>query len=269
MSKVNDDDRKKYLEIIKDYKKTIEDIETRESLILSVLEKDPTGAEYKKLRLADENLNLLSYFVLMNTLSVNLLDVKNEVYLNNARKLCYKVIIYLEQVVTNYIDVSYSEFDEKLDLIATYDHNQRWALINKMGFAIELVLEGYGDNTKWKWTFVELEARFATIVKNFLNQKTLYKDMDPNVDGYATKMAHLALARKLLEQAANRYREKYELSTLRFDDFRLAIKYLGALRLLSIAINRTADAEAIKKKMEIWNQKLENDLKRKDIADKQ
>jgi len=102
-----------------------------------------------------------------------------------------------------------------------------------------------------------------------LNQKTLYKDMDPNVDGYATKMAHLALARKLLEQAANRYREKYELSTLRFDDFRLAIKYLGALRLLSIAINRTADAEAIKKKMEIWNQKLENDLKRKDIADKQ
>jgi hypothetical protein len=37
MSKVNDDDRKKYLEIIKDYKKTIEDIETRESLILSVL----------------------------------------------------------------------------------------------------------------------------------------------------------------------------------------------------------------------------------------
>jgi hypothetical protein len=93
--------------------------------------------------------------------------------------------------------------------------------------------------------------------------------MDPNVDGYATKMAHLALARKLLEQAANRYREKYELSTLRFDDFRLAIKYLGALRLLSIAINRTADAEAIKKKMEIWNQKLENDLKRKDIADKQ
>ncbi|MEI8094083.1 MAG: hypothetical protein WCG80_07725 [Spirochaetales bacterium] len=269
MSKVSEDARKKYLEIIKDYKKTIEDSETRESLILGVLEKDPTGAEYKRLRLADENLNLLSYFVLMNTLSVNLLGVKNEAYLNNARKLCYKVVIYLEQVVSNLIDVPFGDYEEKIALISSFDATQRWELINKMGFSIQLVMEGYGDNTKWKWTFVELEARFATVVKNLLNLKTLFRDMDPGAESYAVKMAHLALARKLLDQAANRYREKYELSTLRFDDFRLAIKYLGALRLLSIAINRSQDAEAIKKKMDIWTQKLENDLKRKDIADKQ
>ena len=138
-----------------------------------------------------------------------------------------------------------------------------------MGLAIQLVLVGYGDNTKWKWAFVELEGRYATVVKNLLNLKTIFQDMDPNADGYEIKMAHLTLARKLLDQTANRYREKYELSTLRFDDFRLAIKYLGALRYLSLAINRGQDADNIKKKMDIWSQKLENDLKRKDIADKQ
>jgi len=269
MSKVSEDARKKYLETIQDYKKTIEDIENREKLILQVLDRDPTGAEYKKIRLADENLNLLSYYVLMNNLSLALLGVKNENYLNEARKLCYKVIIYLEQVVTGTIDGPWSDYEPKVALISSFDYQDRWKLVNKMGFAIQLVLTGYGDNTKWKWAFVELEGRYATVVKNLLNLKTLFQDLDPNAEGYDIKVAHLALARKLLEQAANRYREKYELSTLRFDDFRLAIKYLGALRYLAVAVNQAREADNIKKKMEIWQVKLETDLKRKDIADKQ
>jgi len=269
MSKVSEDARKKYLEKIQDYKKTIEDFENREKLILQVMEKDSTGAEYKKIRLAEENLNLLSYYVLMNSLSMSLLGVKNEGYLNEARKLCYKVIIYLEQVVSGVIDGPWSDYEDKVALISSFDHQDRWKLISKMGLAIQLVLTGYGDNTKWKWAFVELEGRYATVVKNFLNLKTLFQDMDPNADGYETKMAHLTLAKKLLDQAANRYREKYELSTMRFDDFRLAIKYLGALRYLAITTSRSQDADNIKKKMDIWQQKLDNDLKRKDIADKQ
>jgi len=269
MSKVSEDARKKYLARIQDYKKTIEDIENREKLILQVLEKDPTGAEYKKIRLAEENLNLLPYYVLINDLSVALLGVKNEGYLNEARKLCYKVIIYMEQVVTPVIDGPWSDYEDKVALINSFDYQERWRLINKMGVALQLVLRGYGENTKWKWAFVELEGRFATVVKNLLNLKTLFQDLDPNAEGYDIKTAHLALSRRLLDQAANRYREKYELSTLRFDDFRLAIKYLGALRYLSAVVNKAQEADSIKKKMEIWQQKLENDLKRKDIADKQ
>jgi hypothetical protein len=269
MSKVSEDARKKYLETIQEYKKTIEDIENREKLILQVMDKDVTGAEYKKIRLAEENLNLLSYYVLMNNLSNSLLGVKNEGYLNEARKLCYKVIIYMEQVVTGTIDGPWSDYEDKVALISSFDFQDRWRLISKMGLAIQLVLSGYGDNTKWKWAFVELEARYATVVKNLLNLKTLFSDMDPNAEGYDIKMAHLTLARKLLDQSANRYREKYELSTLRFDDFRLAIKYLGAQRYLALAVNRGQEADNIKKKMDIWQQKLDNDLKRKDIADKQ
>lgn len=269
MAKVNEDARKRYLETIQEYKKNIEDIESREKLILQVMDKDPTGAEYKKLRLAEDNLNLLSYYVLMNNLSNSLLGVKNEGYLNEARKLCYKVVIYMEQVVTDVIDGPWSDYEPKVTLISSFDYSDRFKLINKMGLAIQLVLTGYGDNTKWKWTFVELEGRYATVVKNLLNLKTLFQDMDPNAEGYDTKMAHLQLARRLLDQAANRYREKYELSTLRFDDFRLAIKYLGALRYLALTVNRAQEAESIKKKMDIWQQKLDNDLKRKDIAAKQ
>src|SRR6478735_886497 len=126
MSKVSEDARKKYLETIQAYKKTIEDIENREKLILQVLEKDATGAEYKKIRLAEDNLNLLSYYVLMNNLSMSLLGVKNEGYLNEARKLCYKVIIYMEQVVTGVIDGPWSDYEDKVNLISSYDYQDRW-----------------------------------------------------------------------------------------------------------------------------------------------
>lgn len=269
MSKVSEEARKKYLEKIQDYKKIIEEIENREKLLLQVIDRDSSGAEYKRIRLAEESLNILSYYVLMNDLSVALLGVKNEGYLNDARKLCYKVVIYLEQVVSSVIDGPWSDYEAKLAAIQSFDPKERLRLVNKMGLALQLVIAGYGDNTKWKWTFVELEGRLATVVKNLLNLNTLFQDLDPRSEFYEIKTAHLATARKLLDQAANRYREKYELSTLRFDDFRLAIKYLAALRYLSVIVNKAAEAEAIKKKIDIWQLKLDTDLKRKDIADKQ
>lgn len=269
MGKVSTDARKRYLDTINEYKKVIEEIEHREAMILQVLAKDPAGIEYKRLRLADDNLNLISYYILMNDLSLSLLGVKNEPYLNNARKICYKVVIYLEQNVTNLIDAPFADYADKLQTIDGFDFKQRYQLLNKVGFAIQSVVDGFGDNTKWKWSFVELEGRFATVVKNMINLKTLYTDLDPMSEGFDIRQAHFNLAKRLLEQSATRYREKYELSTLRFDDFRIGIKYLGALRLLHIAVNRPTEAENIKKKMEIWNQKLENDLKKKDIASKQ
>jgi tetratricopeptide (TPR) repeat protein len=263
MSKVNVDARKRYLDVIQQYKKSIEEIQDRENLILQVIEKDSTGTEFKRLRLAEENLNILSYYVLMNELSVSLLGVKNEGFLNEARKIAYKAIIYFEQVVTNAIDLAWSEMEDKMAALSSFDYVQRWRLVVKTGFAIQSVMDGYGENTKWKWAFVELEARFATVVKNLLNWKTLFQDSDLNAEGYEVKRNHLNLALKLLEQSATRYRERYELSTLRSDDFKLAIRYLGALRQVHLALNHQAEVESIKKKIEIWEQKLESDQRRR------
>ncbi len=63
--------------------------------------------------------------------------------------------------------------------------------------------------------------------------------MDPRVEGYSSRMAHLSLARELLQQAADRYREKYELSTLRIDDIKAAINFLSAVRRLHIVLGET------------------------------
>ena len=97
-------------------------------------------------------------------------------------------------------------------------------------FQFSSVKDAFGENTKWKWSFVELEGRFAVVAKNLMDLKTLMAGMDPRAEFYQERLAHLKLVKRLLQQSADGYREKYELSTSRIDDFKLAINYLGSLR---------------------------------------
>ena len=262
MAKVSTEAKKRYFDKVKEYKASIEKIVSHEATLSDLAKSDEQRAGYTKISLADENLNMVSYYLLMNDLSRSLLGVKNEAYLNDARKGCYKSLIYLEETVTNYIDVPFSEYEESLDAIEEFTQDKRYFLLRKLGFAIDSIVDGFGQNTKWKWSFVELEGRFATIVKNFLYLKTINADLDPRADFYPERMAHLKLIKKQLQLAADRYREKYELSTLRMDDFKLAISYLSALRRFHILLGESEEAEVIKKKADIWRTKMDTDSKK-------
>jgi hypothetical protein len=266
VGKVSEEARRRYFEKIKEHKLTVEQILQREKHLIQIAESDEMGGGFKKLRLVDENLNLVSYYVLMNNLSMSLLGIRNDALLNDARKACYKAIINLEDVVTGYLDVPYSDYAENLEKISTYNDNDRWFLVRKMGFAIEAVRDGFGENTKWKWAFVEIEGRFSTVAKNLIDMKNLVSGMDPRVVGYESRMRHLSLIKDLLIHSADGYRQKYELSTGRIDDFKLAIHYLGALKRLHILIGESEEAETIKKKIEIWKAKMESDRKKIESA---
>lgn len=265
MGKVTEEARRRYTERIGEYKKKVDDLTKRETLVLQLLQKDPKGVEFKKIRLAEENLTMISYYLLMNELSVQLQGVKNEPFLNNARKLIYKALIYLEQVVTDSIDQPFSDYADRLERIQSFSAEQRLGVVRKLGFSIQGVVDAFGDNSKWKWSFVDLEARFATICKNMMNIKTLYQDMDPANPGYESTMGHFETTVKWLERAAQKLREKYELSTHSFSDFKLAIKYLEGLRLLYMAIGKSEEAAETKRKFEVWTQKLEGDMKAKGV----
>ena len=262
MGKISDEARRHYFDKVKEYKQVLDTILKREKYLLSLVEKDPATAPYKKIALAEENLSLASYYILLNEISVSLLSIKNENYLNEARKICYKAIIYLEDIVTGYIDVPYSDYKEKCEEIAEFEDTRRYELMKKLGFTINTVKDGFGANSKWKWSFVELEARFATVAKNILNMKTLISGMDPRVPGYESRLSHLGMVKESLVEAADRYREKYELSTMRLDDFKLALSYLGAARRLFALLGEKDNVEMTKKKIEVWSQKMEADDKK-------
>ena len=264
MGKISEEAKKRYFERIKEYKGAVDQILRRETNLVQVIHTDEKGAGYKRLALSEENLNLVSYHVLMNALSVALLGVKNEAYLNDARKGCYKAIIYLEEAVTPYVDVPFSDYEAHLAMIEGFDDANRYRLVRKLGLSIQAVVDDLGENSKWKWSFTELGGRYATVTKNLLNLKTLVAGMDPRVPGYDSRTAHLALAKRLLQQAADGYRQKYELSTLRIDDFKLAIGYLSALRRIHMMLSESDEADNLRKKIDVWKAKMETDLRKKE-----
>jgi hypothetical protein len=259
MGKISTEARKRYFEKVKEYKQHIDKILQREKSLLELIQREDSGAEYKKLTLADENLNLASYFILLNDVSVCLLGVKNDGFLNDARKCCYKSVIYLEDVVTGFLDVPYSDYKEKVEKIEGIEDDKRYQLVRKLGFSIQSVVDGFGPETKWKWSFVELEGRFAVIAKNLINLKTLIAGLDPGQPGYQSRVSHLNLVKDLLARAADRYREKYEISTTRIDDFKKAIAFFAALRRLHMILGEGANTENVKKKIDAWMTKMEAD----------
>ena len=135
-------------------------------------------------------------------------------------------------------------------------------IIRKLGLAITMLKEAFGDNSKWKWSFVELEGRYATVTKNLIDMKTAVKDyFDPRSQDYETTVLFIRLIQKLLNASATAYRDKYELSTRRIDDMRNGIKYLLALRKLYIAIGNSEQSEEVKKKAVVWKDKMDADAK--------
>jgi hypothetical protein len=268
MAKVTDQDRQQYQEKIKTYLTMTKALLSAEKDLVAEVKKNPPDVALRKLNLCDEMLNLASNYMAINGVSQVVLKSKNEEALNDARKSLYKSVIYLEEVVSNYIDSPFSDYSEKLAEIETFDENQRYLLVRKMGLALDLLVQAYGDNSKWRWTFVELEGRFAATAKNLMDLRNVIVNKAPDSPYYESTVYHLRLIKQLLSHSASRYRDKYELNTGAMPDFKTGISFLGALRRLHILLSESEDAESIKKKMAIWKTKYEADQKKQEEAKK-
>jgi len=268
MAKITEQDRSNYRDRIRHYEIMADSLLKTEKNLLAESMKENNDSGIHKLALVDEMLNLTSSYIAINGVSQAIIKTKNEEALNEARKSVYKAVIYLEEIVSNYIDAPFSEYEEKLSAIASFDPSQRYDLIRKMGLAIDLLEYSYGDNSKWKWTFVEIEGRFAATAKNIMDLRNVFTNMNLESPYYESTVYHVRLIKKLLAQSADRYREKYELSTSQTLDFKTGINFLIALRRLHIILAESEEAEAIKKKMSIWTQKLDADIKKQEEAKK-
>ena len=262
MAKINDETREEFNTKQDEFKREIDASFKKEKDILSIIKKDTNGIAYKKLILAEEMIYVATLYITINNLSVKILETKNNDALNESRKALYKAIIYLEEIVTNTVDCPYSELDDKLASIANTPIEKRYYLIRKLGLAIRMLMDAFGENTKWKWSFVELQGRFTVVAKNMIDMKQAAKDyFDPRATDYDNTVLYVRLIRKLLDQSSMGYRDKYELSTHRIDDIRIAINYLLALRRVAIVLGDKDAAEEIKKKAIVWKDKMDADQK--------
>lgn len=263
MAKISEETRLHFNECIQPYKDKITQTLEKEKTMRNAMHEGDIGLEYKKLLLCEDMIYVASLYVAQNSLSLKLMEVKNNDALNDARKMLYKAIIYLEEIVTATIDCPYSELTPYHDNIKNVNIIKRYTVIRKLGLEIQILKDAFGDNSKWKWSFVELEGRFATVAKNLIDMKAAGADyFDPRAEDYETTILYVRMIQKLLDKAANAYRDRYELSTRRIDDMRNAIKYLLALRKLYIAIGNAEPAEEVKKKAVVWKDKMDSDAKK-------
>ena len=263
MAKVSEEARLEFNNAIQPYKDRITQTLEKEKTMLNAMHKGDEDLNIKKLTLCEDLIYVSSLYVVQNSLSMKLMDIKNNDALNEGRKILYKAIIYLEDIVTNFIDVPYNDLNENQASIASIGIQQRYLIIRKLGLSIRIIKDAFGDNSKWKWSFVELEGRFTTVAKNLIDMKEASKDyFDPRSDNYEPTVLYIRLIEKLLNNAATGYRDRYELSTRRIDDMRDAIKYLLALRRLYVVLGNSEQAEEIKKKAVVWKDKMDADQKK-------
>lgn len=250
-----------YLEKTAGYQSRVEALLEKEKETLSLIEQQPAEGSLKRLGLAEDMLNLASNYMVLNGVSQAMMDQKNEIALNEARKSLYKGVIYLENTVTAFVDAAFSEYEDKLALISTVSAAERFRLIKKTALAIKLLENAYGENSKWKWSFVDLEGRFAAVAKNILDLKKAAANTDYQSADYEPIIYHIRLIKKLLTTAAGRYRDRYELSTNRIEDFKQGLNFLNALKRILFLLGEKDETEAVKKKSEAWAAKLDMDMK--------
>ncbi len=162
----------------------------------------------------------------------------------------------------SYIDVPFSEYEKNLEAIADISYDDRFKLFRKIGFAIAEIETGYGSLSKWKWSFIELWGKLAVICRNLLDLKRAYNDMDFSSPHREVVLSYMEYIKKLFQQAADKYREKYEIFSSKIEDFKFAILFLAALRRFYITFGEKDEAEELKKKIEVWNNKLNADQKK-------
>lgn len=263
MAKVTEEARLHFNESIQPYKDKITATLEKEKTMSNGIHAGDINFENTKLLLCEDMIYAASLYMALNSLSLKVMDVKNNDALNDARKVLYKAIIYLEDVVTDGIDISYSEIADRLEKIKSIAIARRYMIIRKLGLSISLLKDAFGDNSKWRWSFVELEGRFTTVAKNLIDMKECVKDyFDPSSLHYETTVVYVRLVIQLLSDSATAYRDKYEMSTRRIDDMRNGIRYLLALRKLYVAIGNSEQAEEVKRKALVWKDKMDMDHKK-------
>lgn len=262
MAKISQEQRNRYFERVKEHKTTIDAILAREKTLMEMLSKEEGGTAFKRLHLCEEMLDLASWHLLINSLSLSLLGIKNEDILIDGRKVLVRALKYLEDVVTLKLDVPFSDYEKNLDEIRDIDPANRFRLIRKVGFTIESFEAAFGENSKYSRGFNEIWGKLAALAKNLIDLRTVISDLDFNSANREVLKEHLAFVKDLFKKTADRYREEYELYTHKLSDFRVAIQFLAALRRLQMLLGEREEAEKLKRNIEVWNAKLEADFKR-------
>lgn len=235
---------------IEDYYKKIKEIDAKKNKLKNI-------EGYYNIEKADYFMKIIIQYMKMSDLSLEMLKIKNEKFLNEARKEFYKVLQVMESVVGGDVDRTLKENDKYLEKIDRFNPQQVLDLARKMHDVFNDLRFRVGESSKWKWSFVELQARAAVIIKNITSFSDIAKLRDPRTPFYYERRELMQMCKDSLNEAAKQYRTKYELSGKARDDLMKSIELLSALRKVHVLFGESDEANKLKITIDALKQNLE------------
>jgi hypothetical protein len=240
----------------------IKEMLKREGVVMAECRADPSTAAPKLFSLAELMLDAASNYLVLNGIAQAVLNTKDEEALGEAKKSVSKALIYLQNIVTGKVDAPFSDYEEALSELAAVDAEQRYQLVKKLGLSISLLKMAYGDNSKWRWVFVDMEGHCAAVTKNLLDLKKAQLNNDPSSTDYEPLLHHTYFVKKMLSGVADRFHSRYMLATKSNEDVWKAANFLSALRRIHLIFNERDEAEDVKKKYDSWIVTLRTEIKK-------
>ena len=264
MARITDEQRSECTKKQDVYRSQIAQIVSEETVTLDGLSLlDPVAAAQARYKLSNSMIDLASMHFHINELSIHLLDIKNEEPLVEARKAIYKSITYLEEIVTNSLNVPFSEYAESTALLSGISINSKFLLIRKIGLAIDLVAGSLNDSSKWKSNLVELQGRLAIVTKNMVDMPDLVREFfDLQSKDHPMAVHYVNMLKTLYAKSIEDYNDRFDMITHSPDDLRLAANFADTYTRILTAI---ADNDAVadnKKLAEFLHDKYEANAKK-------
>lgn len=218
------------------------------------------------------NLEIVTYlaqtidlYIQMSDLSVAMLGIKNSKSLDAAKSNFSKILQYMKETVGDEVDrESLKDNEDYLAKIDKLNPGEIFDFANRLNDTFLKLKDRMGEDSKWKWLFVELQSKVAIIIRNLINFSNILKYRDPREEFFRVRREHLGLAKASLEEAAKLYRTKYEISSKSREDLKKSIEILEALRKVHIVLGESNDADKLKTTIDAAKQTLEAGDKKKE-----
>ena len=166
------------------------------------------------------------------------------------------------------LDVPFADYENELALLSELSDTEKYELLCQIGYCCDIIRTNFGENSKWKWAFLDTDSRFAILAKNMFDLRRYQKLDNPMEDGYKVRRAHIALVQKVLIQVSLRYREKYELSGKEPGDLKRAIDFQCALHRIVSILGDPEKVENSKKQIDVWKLLLDKHFADEDAKKK-
>ncbi len=243
------------------YKKQIDESQKRIKEAEQVKKKMPRISAYKDIEIVLEYLKIIMLYIYQNDASVEMLKIKREPALNDARKTYYKALQVMETLVGSDIDRSLTDNEEYLEKIDRLNPAHMLHLVEYFNAVLDVLIDRMGSGTKWKWSFVDLYGRVAVMTRNLINFSDTQKYRDPRTEFYQERQQLLAICKNNLKEAALKFRTRYEQSTKATSDILKSIELLSALRKIQVLFGEAEEAKKTKITIDAMKQKIEEQEK--------